>query len=235
MRPWFQTLDDRVWLRPDKGGEHEASFVKRALGLEEGHSVLDAPCGAGRVALPLAREGLSVTGLDIRESFIRRGLAQAEREGLKVDLRVADLRQASIPDGEYHGIFCWFNSFGYFSERENFDLLCRYATGLRRGGRLLIDQLNRERILRDFKKEREDSGIIYTSRWDARSGRLHTRRIVEGVEDPANRSSQRLYTPGEIARLLRQSGLHVESIYASMSADAYKRDGPQMIVVARKP
>ena len=91
MSEWFETLDDTMWLRPDKGGEAEADFVRRALRLRKNQLVLDAPCGAGRVSLPLAHSGIQVVGMDLRKSFIERARRRARREGLQVDLRVAEI------------------------------------------------------------------------------------------------------------------------------------------------
>ena len=58
---WFYTLDDALWLRADEEGRDEAAFIKRVLRLRKGQSVLDAPCGAGRVAYHLAKLGRTDT------------------------------------------------------------------------------------------------------------------------------------------------------------------------------
>ena len=42
MDQWFETLEDRFWLRPDEIGAEEAKFIKRALRLRSGQKVLDA-------------------------------------------------------------------------------------------------------------------------------------------------------------------------------------------------
>lgn len=102
-----ETLDDRMWLRSDKGGEAEADFVRRTLRLRSNQRALDAPCGAGRVSLPLACSGIQIVGIDLRKSFIERARRRARREGIQVDLRVADLRFAEIPHSEFHGILNW--------------------------------------------------------------------------------------------------------------------------------
>ena len=60
-----------------------------------------------------------------------------------------DLRSIEF-ENEFHAIYNWFNSFGYFSDGENAEVVRRFARALRPGGRLLIDHLNRERILRNF-------------------------------------------------------------------------------------
>ncbi len=184
---------------------------------------------------PLVHSGVHVVGIDLRRLFIERSRRRARREGLQIELRVENLRYAEIPEGEFHGIYNWFYSFGYFSDQQNLDLIDRYAKGLRPGGRLLIDQLNRERILRNFRKQHEIGEILFKSRWDSRKGRMHLRRIVNGIDEPRNRSSQRWYTPREMKRLVERVGLKIENTYGSISGEPFHRSSAQMITVAIKP
>lgn len=233
MTAWFETLDDNLWLRPDEGGEEEANFLSRVLHLRKGQTVLDAPCGAARVSLPLARQGIHVVGVDLRATFIARAKASSQRKGLLADFRVGDLRTMAFPTN-VDAAFNWFNSFGYFSDAENADLIGRFAQCLRPGGYLLIDQLNREQILRNFRTIHESAGVVYRSIWDAQKERILLRRIVDGKESQRNRSSQRWYTPGQMQLLMAKAGLKVEAVYGSDRADSYNRGSRQMITVARK-
>ena len=149
---WFEQLHDSLWLRPDEGGEEEADCLRRMLRIRRGQRVLDAPCGAGRVAFHLANRGVQVVGIDLRKSFIDRAKRRFRREGVKADLRCMDLRAIEFED-EFDAVCNWFISFGYFSDRENAEVVMRFSRALRPGGRLLIEQLNRERILRNFRPE----------------------------------------------------------------------------------
>lgn len=94
MPEWFETMDDRMWLRPDKGGEKEAAFVKRALRLRTNQRALYAPCGAGRVSLPLARSGIDVVGMDIRRTFVDSRPTKSRLDG-SLCQRTAPWRTAS--------------------------------------------------------------------------------------------------------------------------------------------
>ena len=92
MPTWFETMEDRFWLQPDDVGGEEARFILGALGLRRGDAVLDAPCGAGRVSLQLARAGCVITGIDLRDSFIRRARRRFRAVGMRGTFRMVDLR-----------------------------------------------------------------------------------------------------------------------------------------------
>jgi SAM-dependent methyltransferase len=59
-----------------------AEFIAR-LELKAGEKVLDVGCGAGSTALPAARAGAIVTGVDIAPNLVEQARANAEAEGLK--------------------------------------------------------------------------------------------------------------------------------------------------------
>ena len=53
-----------------------AEFIAR-LELEPGDEVLDVACGTGNLALPAARAGATVTGIDIAPNLIAQAKARA--------------------------------------------------------------------------------------------------------------------------------------------------------------
>ena len=233
MREWFHTFDDRLWLRPDEIGDAEAHFIWKALRLRRGQRVLDAPCGAGRISVHLARAGLYVTGVDLRPQFVRRARARFRKEGVAGAFRAMDLRTLDV-DAEFHGAFNWQGSFGYFSDEQNADLVRRYARALRRGGRLLIDQVNREFVLRHFQPEMEADGVTMHNRWNAGEQRIESCWISRRGGRVNNPLSIRLYTPGEMAALFEDAGLRVTRTYGSFLGDRYCRGSNRMILVGRK-
>ena len=52
------------------------------LGISEGQTVLDLGCGDGTTALPAARRGANVLGVDIASNLVEAGNRRAESEGL---------------------------------------------------------------------------------------------------------------------------------------------------------
>jgi len=75
-----------------------AVLVRRAMRLlapRPGERVLDLFCGLGNFALPIARSGAAVTGIDVNAGLIERARDNARRNGLAVEFTVADLFDAA--------------------------------------------------------------------------------------------------------------------------------------------
>jgi ubiquinone/menaquinone biosynthesis C-methylase UbiE len=84
----------------------ERSLIRDAIrrsGVGPGASILDAPCGTGRVARMLAIAGYAVTGVDVSEAMLDR--ATAGFAGLPATARprllVADAEALPFPDGAF--------------------------------------------------------------------------------------------------------------------------------------
>ena len=205
----------------------------RTLGVRKGQSVLDAPCGTGRIAIHLGKAGCKVSLIDLRTQFIERARKRFHNEGLDTRFEVGDLRELDYVN-EFHGIYNWFGSFGYFSDVENADLLQRYARALRHGGRLLVEQINRERILRHFTSEIRHGDMITTNEWDQSSQRVIGHHIIPGRRGSSTVSSMRLYTPGQLKDLFSKAGLVVEKVLGFPDGESLTPSSQRLVVVGRK-
>lgn len=228
---WTETLDERLWLRPDETGENAAQFIIRALGLKPGMRVLDAPCGAGRIAVHVAKAGCRVTGIDRNPGFIDRAKARLAADGAAGTFYPMDLRQLTF-DCDFDAVYCWGSSFGYFSDAENFQALRCLAAAMRPGGRLLLDQLNREPVLRDFRPILHFDGKTTQTVWEDQ--RLKSTWFIGEETAPAGVSAIRLYTPAQIRRLFARTGLEWETVYGGPDGAPYRRGAMRLIAVGRK-
>ncbi len=77
--------------------------VVKSLGIRPGMKVLDVGCGDGTTALPEARLGADVTGVDIARNLVDAGNRRARAEGLtNVEFRQGDATELSgIPDHSF--------------------------------------------------------------------------------------------------------------------------------------
>jgi SAM-dependent methyltransferase len=72
-------------------------------------AILDAGCGQGRISLPLAADGNSVTGLDLSSDAIGMARRYAEESGHTIEYHVADLNSLDLeirPECRYDCIIC---------------------------------------------------------------------------------------------------------------------------------
>ncbi len=232
---WIRSFPQGLWLAGDEGADVRAAFVRKALGLAKGSRVLDAPCGAGRIAIHLARAGCVVTGLDRSAAFIARCRKRFRAEGLAGRFVAGDLREMEF-DGGFDAALNWGGSFGYFSDAENADVVRRYARALAPGGRLLIDQPNREYVLRHFHAMMTQKGIAVRCRWRPDVERVDTRwRVTRRGRERRSLSSIRLYTAGQFRGLLEAAGMKVEALYGGLDGGRFRRISRRIYVVGRKP
>lgn len=76
------------------------AFVER-IGIEPGAELLDVACGAGQVAIPAARAGARVTGLDLAPNWIEQARERARAEGLEIRFDVGDAEDLPYEDAAF--------------------------------------------------------------------------------------------------------------------------------------
>ncbi len=81
-----------------------ARELARLFRRERAVSILDAGCGSGRDALFYAREGFTVTGLDLSVQAIRWAREEAAKEGVAVSLISGDLLTTKLVEGSFDAV-----------------------------------------------------------------------------------------------------------------------------------
>ncbi len=191
----------------------DADRIMELLDLQEGESVLDAPCGHGRISNILAARGLEMTGVDITDQFLDLARQRADEYDVQVDYRSGDLRDLPV-EGPFDAVICWFTSFGYFDDPDNIRVLREFSRVLRQGGRLGIEMMHHDGIVRRFTPApfssvlyRGDDAMIDSSIFDATTGRMITDRVVyRGGEVRRSRHQVRLPALPELRVWLQEAG-----------------------------
>src|SRR6185503_7731815 len=92
MTPEMESLKTKLkatWMAGDfgiiarmieKGGD---DFVE-SIGIKSGMKVLDVACGTGNTAIPEAKRGAEVIGVDIATNLIEQARERARAEGLNI-------------------------------------------------------------------------------------------------------------------------------------------------------
>ena len=212
-----------------KRGEETAEAI--APYLEEkgltGGRILEVGCGCGRVAVPLAKKGFEIVGVDISPLYIERAESRAKSEGVseRTKFLVADARYMaeSLKDlAPFDAIlFVWTSVIGYYDEKTDLQVL-RQARSLAKEGSLLLilDTANQDwtaffnTYLRsgDYFIDYGDFAVVEHHEYDPTTSRAKTKwlfydkagkdlRFVDEVEYEV-----RLYALHELVRIAQEAG-----------------------------
>ena len=96
---WDDYAEYYDWENAQTVGKRDIAFWKRMSAGVHG-PVLELGCGTGRVALPVARHGATVIGIDRSASMLSRARLRVKRSRLssRVKLSRGDIRQLPFPD-----------------------------------------------------------------------------------------------------------------------------------------
>jgi SAM-dependent methyltransferase len=104
-----------TWMAGDFGkiAEHSAKEAERFvddLGITPAMQVLDVACGTGNLAIPAARKGAQVTGVDIATNLLQQGRARALVEGLQIEFKEGDAEGLPFPDAQFDLVMTMFGA-----------------------------------------------------------------------------------------------------------------------------
>src|SRR5215204_1604365 len=95
-----------TWMAGDYGAcaqylESGALEILAGWQIPPGSRMLDVGCGTGQTAIPAARAGVLVTGVDIATNLIEQARARASAEGLTVQFDEGDAEQLPYLDASF--------------------------------------------------------------------------------------------------------------------------------------
>ncbi len=119
--PWRSKYTRKAALRyqihTDRKDRAESRLIERAFELVPLGSVLDIPCGGGRMSLLLARKGYEVTAADLSDPMLEIARQNARAANLAVNVVRQDLEKMEFPDLAFDTVLS-FRLFHHFPNRE---------------------------------------------------------------------------------------------------------------------
>jgi SAM-dependent methyltransferase len=105
----FEALKGRLkamWMSGDYGKfatylEPGALEILARMQIAPATKMLDVSCGAGQIAIPAARAGVDVTGVDIATNLIEQARARAVAEGLSIRFDEGDAEELPYPNASF--------------------------------------------------------------------------------------------------------------------------------------
>ena len=224
-----------------KNTDFEVDFLLEELNLPTGSRILDMGCGIGRHSLELARKGYSLCGVDISPEMLAIARSKAERAGLEIEWVLEDavkFRHEPVFDAAIclcEGALCLLGAADDPFERDK-QVLQNIFDSLKPGAKLVVNALNVFHLIcKPQEKDRPEAVFDpiyqtadYTMEMKTSSG--------EVLQIPVR---ERLYTPVEFMRILRDCGFEIEHIWGGTAGSwgrrPLKMEEIEMMVVARKP
>lgn len=243
---WFG--DEIFWERtfpfmfPEKRFVAAAESVLKIASLAEiqSGSVLDLACGPGRFAVPFAKAGYSVTGVDSTPFLLEKARQLAAREAVRVEWVEQDMRQFLRPNA-FDLAINLFTSFGYFDEAsDNQRVLQNIYASLKPGGVFVFDHLGKEILAARFQptvSEASADGSVIIQRvsviddWSRVKGEW---TIIEGGRATSFHNCHWLYSGHEIRELLASVGFVEIALYGTLEKAPYGPEAERLIAVAKK-
>jgi SAM-dependent methyltransferase len=215
--PWSRSVTEDV-----------AFYVDEALA--SGGPVVELAVGTGRIAVPIARAGVDVIGVDSSRAMLAVAHNAAEEAGVsdRIDLRVGDLREPPVAE-RVPLVICPFRSLLHMeTEAEKLRALRAARALLVEEGRFVFDVFSpsREDIEEtDARWIEREPGIFERADWDEWS-----RTLTLSVRSEGSTTSFGLHwlSVPEWLRLLDSAAFEVEAVYGWFDRRSY--DGEEDMI-----
>ena len=219
--PWSRSVTEDVGFYVDEA-------------LASGGPVVELAVGTGRIAVPIARAGIDVIGVDSSPAMlaVARGAADEAGVSSRVDLRLGDLREPPVTE-RVPLVICPFRSLLHMeTEAEKLRALRAARALLEPEGRFVFDVFSPSREDIDETHGRwieREAGIFERADWDEAA-----RTLTLSVRSDSSVTSFGLHwlSVPEWLRLLDDAGLAVDAVYGWFDRSSHDGD-EDMVFVTR--
>lgn len=234
--------------------DDDLDMYQSYAGLSHG-PLLELACGSGRLLVPLARDGYTLTGVDTSEEMLALARERLQQEALlsRVTLVQQDITslQLSPSSQKYRLAFIALGSFGHITTRKaQQQALHAIRAHLATRGTLIIDISNADarymenmnnQVLHQGSWQQEDGAWLSHFVSPASSTKQHLLELTHFYDRHSqggmvNRTVTTtylyLFERSEMELLLETAGFTVKDIYGNYDLGPYTLDSDRMIFIA---
>lgn len=231
------------------GGEHPSHHFYAQLAKQIGGTTLEVACGTGLVTIPLAQQGIPITGLDIVPAMLAHAKFKSEQLGLSIRWFQGDARSFDLHE-QFNFIYMTGNAFqAFLNNSDQRALLQNIRSHLKADGVFAFETRNPNWAdLTDDPNETEWMTYTNNKGYQVRITETRTydpvaqvlaytlfRRWQEGA-DPKERVTRiaiRYTFPQELNALLEGNGFRILNQYGDWDQSPLTKDSPTIISVCK--
>jgi SAM-dependent methyltransferase len=220
------------------------SLARQAQG-----GVLELACGTGRITLPLALEGIDITGLDLSGPMLQRAREKAATSGARLSWVQADARSFDLAK-QFSLIFLPYNSMQHLHDLPSLRSMLRcvlahlapdglFALDVHLPNLALLSRSPREiygvedlgeapdgRRVTGEEVSYSDSRQVYTIRWHY---------SANGAEEPrVDELKLRMFFPQELDALMQANGFEIVEKYGDFVKTPFQDQSLKQVLVCRR-
>lgn len=227
--------------------ERDLPFWSAVAG-RPGGRVLELGCGSGRVAIPLSKAGVCVTGIDSSKAMLEGARAKASEAGVELTLLEGDMRRFLLPR-KFDRVIIPNNSLCHLLTLPDVLACLRSAkTALAEHGRLVLDVFvpalkfllghpDERRFLQEFVDPASGERIRVFESAEYDSASQVKRSVFHYVHEDGRERAEpfhlRMYFPQELETLLMQAGFTVEMKFGDYNLAPFDSASSKQLIIAR--
>ena len=217
-----------------------------------GGKILELACGSGRLLLPLAREGYTLTGVDTSAGMLELARHALEKAGVAQRCQLVQQNMCTLQLQEkFRLAMIALGSFGHVVARtQQQQALAAIRNHLSMGATFILDISNEDarymealsgQMLHQGTWQQEDGSYITHFLSPASSNAQHLLDLTHfyevhqqggNVQRTVSQTSLYLFERNETELLLEQAGFRVKDVYGSYEFGPYEHDSARMIFIA---
>jgi SAM-dependent methyltransferase len=224
---------------------NDLQFYKKWLPKNRYAKILELCCGTGRLTLPIAKEGYTITGVDNSSTMLEQAKLKAAETRIKIQFIEADIRTLDLPE-KYDLIFIPFNSIHHLYRNE--DLLMAINAvkkHLKNGGLFLLDCYNpnihyivgNENELKEIAEYETSDGrkvlIKQAMQYEnsTQINRIEWHYFISGEFNSIQNLDMRMYFPQELDGYLKWMGFNIVKKFGSFEEEVFSDKSEKQIFV----